>query len=73
MTRREWLKANPPPREASCPTHKQPLRRHMNRPEDLFVCSVGPHFLLWTKQGGAGAWLHWLISNPFPDLDKPIE
>jgi len=31
-----------------------PLYRHTNRPEDLYLCQQGPHFLLWTTTGGLG-------------------
>ena len=99
MTRREWLKANPPPQEAAatrellaqtqdparrkqleqeltniaqCPTHKLDLQRHRNRPEDLFVCPTGPHFLLWTKNGNAPGFAPCDLTKPLPDLDKEI-
>lgn len=100
MTRREWLKQNPPPREATgtrellavatdpairkqltdelakaakCPQHQGDLVRHRNRPEDLFVCSTGPHFFLWTKVGVNGAGFAAVdITKPFPDLDKEL-
>jgi chromosome segregation ATPase len=60
---------------ARCATHKTDLQRHKNRPDDLFVCEVGPHYFLWTAPSGhgAGAFVAWDISRPFPDLDKPME
>jgi hypothetical protein len=105
MTRREWLKKNPPPKAAGplldraeqlektgnaddakaaaqfreeaktakrCPQHSQvPLHRHKNRPEDLFLCSNGPHFLLWTLFNGKAAFVPAVLSD-LPDLDAQM-
>lgn len=39
-----------------CAQHPtEPLYRHRDRPEDLFTCSVGPHFLVWTLDAGQKA------------------
>ncbi|MBZ5662732.1 MAG: hypothetical protein LAO08_20210 [Acidobacteriia bacterium] len=104
MTRREWLKQNPPPEVAGplldraaalqaqgdgagaamlrnqavaargkCPLHpSSPLHRHQNRQEDLFVCSQGPHFLLWTLLGGR-AQLVALTNLDLPDIDGEMK
>jgi hypothetical protein len=58
---------------AQCPTHRLPLQRHNNRPEDLFVCPTGPHFFLWTKVGPSAAFSGVKLSDPLPDLDKKLE
>jgi hypothetical protein len=105
MTRREWLRKNPPPKVAgplldraeelektgsaddakaaarfreeaktatSCPKHTTvPLHRHKNRPEDLFLCSNGPHFLLWTQFNGKAAFLPVSLAE-LPDLDAQM-
>lgn len=101
MTRREWLKRNPPPREASglrnliaqtndparqrelnaelgraakCPQHtSSDLVRHQNRPEDLYVCANGPHFVLWTKVGTMAAFVAADLSKELPGLDSKME
>jgi hypothetical protein len=74
VTRRDWLKKNPPPADrAQCPTHRQQILRHNNRAEDLFVCSVGPHYLLWGPvAGGPAKFAEIDIAKELPDLDKPI-
>ena len=105
MTRREWLKKNPPPKAAGplldraeelektnraddgeaakrfreeakaaqhCPKHTSvPLHRHKNRPEDLFLCPNGPHFLLWTTFNGKAAFVPAVLSD-LPDLDAKM-
>lgn len=58
---------------AKCPTHKLDLERHRNRPEDLFVCNTGPHYLLWTKNGTAGGFADIDIKKPLPDLDAALD
>lgn len=61
---------------ARCPTHQKDLHRHKNRPEDLFLCDVGPHFFLWTKasiNNPAGALVPWEMSTAIPDLDTAME
>lgn len=100
MTRREWLKRNPPPREArglrdliaqtadaarlrdlnaelgraaKCPQHNADLVRHGNRPEDLYVCSNGPHFFLWTRVGRIAAFVAADLSKELPGLDSNME
>jgi hypothetical protein len=60
-------------RAATCPTHKRDLHRHKNRPEDLFLCDVGPHFFLWTKNGAGGALAPVELSKPLPDIDGAME
>jgi len=64
-------------RAAKCPTHQTDLLRHKNRPDDLFLCEIGPHFFLWTK-GGAGpnapAQLSPVdLSKPTPGLDETMD
>ena len=75
MTRREWLAKNPPPRNpaAKCPTHQQELSRHNNRAEDLFVCSVGPHYLLWTSTPKGAGLAPLDMTKPLPELDKEMD
>jgi hypothetical protein len=64
-------------RAAKCPVHQTDLLRHKNRPDDLFLCEVGPHFFLWTKVGAgpsAGAQLSPVdINRPMPDIDGEME
>ena len=104
MTRREWLKQNPPPKPAGplldqaqkleqqgdvagatklrseavnapgkCPAHAAvPLYRHANRQEDLYVCSQGPHFLLWTLKNGRAQLVPVDLKDPLPDLYAEI-
>ncbi len=93
MTLRQWLLANPPKEISTtvqgaattalgcygpCPAHANyPLIRSMNRPEDLYVCQVGPHYMLWTPRDPAGAvtggmWRRMENLNDLPELDKPL-
>jgi hypothetical protein len=60
---------------ARCAKHGRDLVRHNNRPEDLFVCDVGPHYLLWTAPSSAssGTFLAVDTSRPFPELDKSMD
>lgn len=60
-------------RAARCPTHNKDLNRHRNRPEDLFLCEVGPHFFLWTKNGAGAALVACDLAKPIPDLDGKLE
>jgi hypothetical protein len=58
-------------RAIKCPVHQTGLHYHRNRPEDLFICENGPHFLFWTMQSGKTA----LIPVPtlmLPGLDWPM-
>lgn len=58
-------------RAIKCPVHQLGLHYHRNRPEDLFICENGPHFLFWTLQGGKAQ----LITVPtlmLPGLDYPM-
>jgi hypothetical protein len=57
---------------ARCPQHQGDLVRHNNRPEDLFVCPVGPHFYLWTKVGAIAAFAIQDMSKPIPGLDEKM-
>jgi len=64
-------------RAAKCPSHNTDLLRHKNRPDDLFLCEIGPHFFLWTR-GGAGpnapAQLSPVdLSKPIPGLDESMD
>jgi len=54
-----------------CPLHGLGLHFHRNRPEDLYICETGPHFLFWTHVGGKPQ----LIPVPtlmLPGLDYPM-
>jgi hypothetical protein len=58
-------------RAVKCPIHGLGLHFHRNRPEDLYVCENGPHFLFWTLQGSKAQ----LIPVPtlmLPGLDYPM-
>jgi len=58
-------------RAVKCPVHQIGLHYHRNRPEDLYICENGPHFLFWTLQGGRAQ----LIQVPtllLPGLDWPM-
>jgi hypothetical protein len=62
-------------RAAKCATHQlHDLVRHKNRPDDLFICEIGPHFFLWTapSEESSGVLLAWDIKQELPDLDKPM-
>jgi hypothetical protein len=54
-----------------CPTHSTDLVRHINRPEDMFTCSLGPHFFLWTIVNDRPA-LFPLGSMIAPGLEFPM-
>jgi hypothetical protein len=64
-------------RAATCPTHQRDLLRHKNRPDDLFLCDIGPHFFLWTKVGSGAKGVAQLmpvdINKPMPGLDETME
>jgi hypothetical protein len=54
-----------------CPVHQIGLHFHRNRPEDLYICENGPHFLFWTLLGGKPQ----LVAVPtlmLPGLDFPM-
>lgn len=54
-----------------CPVHQLGLHFHRNRPEDLYICENGPHFLFWTHLGGKPQ----LVAVPtlmLPGLDFPM-
>jgi hypothetical protein len=54
-----------------CPVHGIGLHFHRNRPEDLYVCENGPHFLFWTRVDGKPQ----LVQVPtlmLPGLDYPM-
>ena len=58
-------------RAVKCPQHNIGLHFHRNRPEDLYICENGPHFLFWTLSGGKAQ----LIAVPtlmLPGLDFPM-
>jgi hypothetical protein len=54
-----------------CPVHGIGLHFHRNRPEDLYVCENGPHFLFWTRVGGK-AQLAPVATLMLPGLDYPM-
>jgi hypothetical protein len=54
-----------------CPVHGIGLHFHRNRPEDLYVCESGPHFLFWTLLGGK-AQLVQVPTLMLPGLDYPM-
>lgn len=58
---------------ARCPTHQTDLLRHKNRPDDLFLCEIGPHFFLWTKVGTAAQLSPVDLAKPMPGLDDTME
>jgi len=60
-------------RAAKCPSHQTDLLRHRNRPDDLFLCEVGPHFFLWTKAGGGPAFSPVDLGKTLPGLDEKME
>lgn len=63
-------------RAAKCPTHQLDLHHHRNRPEDLYLCENGPHWLIWTPKPGdpgmAGVLESVDMAKPLPDLDGPL-
>lgn len=55
-----------------CPVHPSiGLHYHRNRPEDLYICENGPHFLFWTLVGGK-AQLIVVPTLMLPGLDYPM-
>jgi len=60
-------------RSAKCPQHHLDLVRHKNRPDDLFLCEVGPHFFLWTKVGSAAQLAPVDLAKSLPGLDEKME
>jgi len=58
---------------AKCPVHQTDLLRHKNRPDDLFLCEVGPHFFLWTKYGDGARLSKVDINKPMPNLDGKMD
>jgi hypothetical protein len=54
-----------------CPIHQVYLQRWMNRAEDMFICSTGPHYLHWTDVKGKPA-LVLLEKLVLPDLDAEL-
>lgn len=54
-----------------CPIHQTGLHYHRNRPEDLYICENGPHFLFWTLVGGK-AQLTPVPTLMLPGLDYPM-
>jgi len=58
---------------AKCPLHRTDLQRHVNRPDDLFICAIGPHFFLWTKYGEGGRLSKIDLNKPLPDLDGKMD
>jgi hypothetical protein len=66
------LRAQAAAAPAKCPTHPAAaLHRHKNRPEDLYLCERGPHFLFWTFSAGK-AQLVPLEKLVLPELDAPM-
>jgi hypothetical protein len=63
---------------AKCPTHGKDLVRNTNRPEDMFLCEVGPHHFLWSplpddKHHARGGSLQPIdISKEIPGVDEPL-
>jgi hypothetical protein len=60
-------------RAAKCPQHGKDLLRHKNRPDDLFLCDIGPHFYLWTKVGTSPEFTPVDLKKPLPDIDGEME
>ena len=60
-------------RAAKCPQHQKDLLRHKNRPDDLFLCEIGPHFYLWTKVGNSRQFSPVDLKRPLPDIDGEME
>ena len=60
-------------RAAKCPQHQTDLLRHKNRPDDLFLCEVGPHFFLWTKVGAIAQLSPVELAKSLPGLDEKME
>lgn len=61
---------------AKCPVHQRDLLRHKNRPDDLFLCEVGPngpHFFLWTLAGNKPAFAPVDLQKPLPDLNGEMD
>jgi len=58
-------------RAVKCPIHQLGLHFHRNRPEDLYICENGPHFLFWTLVGGK-AQLSPVATLMLPGLDYPM-
>jgi hypothetical protein len=55
---------------ATCSLHAGvALNRHLNRPEDLFICERGPHFLLWTLVGGRAQLVPLAALKDLPEID----
>jgi hypothetical protein len=54
-----------------CPIHGLGLHFHRNRPEDLYVCENGPHFLFWTLVGKSPQ-LSPVATLMLPGLDYPM-
>jgi hypothetical protein len=60
-------------RAARCSTHQKDLLRHKNRPDDLFICEVGPHFFIWTKVGKTAQLSPVDLAKSLPGLDEKLE
>lgn len=56
---------------AKCPLHQRGLHYHKNRPEDLFICEIGPHFFFWTQVASKPQLLP-VASLALPGLDFPM-
>ena len=56
---------------AKCPVHQTGLHHHRNRPEDLYICESGPHFLFWTQKNGQPALIP-VDTLLLPELDAPM-
>ena len=58
---------------ARCPSHQTDLVRHKNRPDDLFLCEVGPHFFLWSREGNAARLVPVDLSKSLPGIDEQMD
>jgi ribosomal protein S27E len=57
------------PKLGLCAHHPQAqVYRHMNRPDDLFACEQGPHYLFWTLVNGKPAFQP-IAALALPGLD----
>jgi hypothetical protein len=58
-------------RAVKCPVHQLGLHYHRNRPEDLYICENGPHFLFWTRVDGKPQLIQ-VATLLLPGLDFPM-
>ena len=58
---------------ARCKAHQTDLVRHINRPQDLFLCPIGPHFFLWTKEGASAKLVPIDLAKSLPGLEEQMD